>query len=38
MELNADKQLVRKILMSKNRYSIPRYQREYSWGIPEISD
>lgn len=38
MELNADKQLVRKILMSKNRYSIPRYQREYSWGIPEISE
>lgn len=38
MELNADKQLVRKVLSNKNRYNIPRYQREYSWEKNEISE
>ena len=38
MELNADKQLVRKILSNKNTYNIPRYQREYSWEKDEISE
>ncbi len=38
MELNADKQLVRKVLSNKNKYNIPRYQREYSWEKNEISE
>lgn len=38
MELNADKQLMRKVLSNKNRYIIPRYQREYSWEKEEISE
>lgn len=38
MELNADKQLIRKVLGNKNRYIIPRYQREYSWEKEEISE
>lgn len=38
MELNADKQLIRKVLSNKNKYNIPRYQREYSWEKDEISE
>ena len=38
MELNADKQLIRKVLSNKNTYNIPRYQREYSWENPEITE
>ena len=38
MELNAEKQLVRKLFSNKNRYNIPRYQREYSWEKNEISE
>lgn len=38
MELNADKQLIRKILSNKNTYNIPRYQREYSWEKAEIAE
>ena len=38
MELNADKQLIRKVLGNKNRYIIPRYQRDCSWEKDEISE
>ena len=38
MELNAEKQLIRTILSNKNKYNIPRYQREYSWEKDEISE
>ncbi len=38
MDFDAKKITIREILSTGRKYFIPRYQREYSWGIKEIKD
>ncbi|WP_026097651.1 DUF262 domain-containing protein [Baaleninema simplex] len=38
MELNAETKSVNEILSLNNRYVVPRFQREYSWGQEEIKE
>lgn len=38
MELNGIKQSIKTMLTNKKVYNVPRFQREYSWEINEVSE